>query len=274
MSGRYHRCELEGAETRFGFLANQVMGWDSEFARLQTFTGMDSKFELGQQGIVNEISNRFLERERVNTSLLRYLHEQQAECASLCDTQRYVVQMRLKMFQLLRQKSQMADDSTDEMIVEIRALDAERCARTEALLNATCHCVQRVLKRLSRDDEGGMLIGADCSIHSLESFLRVLDTRVAHVRQFCSALPKPPDSQPAPVLLEWCLSKSRQQPRVPIQQIHRLVVAQVDQRKSDGDEEIVPNSAPLCRAEVKCAKERSRIVEWAEKRTSTASLGT
>ena len=55
----------------------QVQGWDSEFERLQSFTRMDSKFEPGQKHIVEEITSRFLEKERTNTSLLRFLHEQE-----------------------------------------------------------------------------------------------------------------------------------------------------------------------------------------------------
>eukprot|EP00967_Tisochrysis_lutea_P087654 scaffold124076_cov20-Tisochrysis_lutea.AAC.1 len=38
---------------------------------------MDSKFEPGQKHIVEEITSRFLEKERTNTSLLRFLHEQE-----------------------------------------------------------------------------------------------------------------------------------------------------------------------------------------------------
>ena len=38
---------------------------------------MDSKYTPGEGHIVDEITNRFLEKERANTSLLRYLHEQQ-----------------------------------------------------------------------------------------------------------------------------------------------------------------------------------------------------
>lgn len=70
---RMRRGEMESAETRYGYLANQVKGWDNEFERLQEFTGMDQKFEPGAQGIVDEITERFKEKERANTSLLRWL---------------------------------------------------------------------------------------------------------------------------------------------------------------------------------------------------------
>ena len=83
ISGRLRRGELEAKETRYGFLANQVKGWDGEFQRLQAFTGMDSKYTPGEGHIVDEITNRFLEKERANTSLLRYLHEQQAEMSDI-----------------------------------------------------------------------------------------------------------------------------------------------------------------------------------------------
>ena len=44
---------------------------------------MDSKYTPGEGHIVDEITNRFLEKERANTSLLRYLHEQQAEMSDI-----------------------------------------------------------------------------------------------------------------------------------------------------------------------------------------------
>ena len=59
---RMRRGEMESAETRYGYLANQVKGWDNEFERLQEFTGMDQKFEPGAQGIVDEITERFKEK--------------------------------------------------------------------------------------------------------------------------------------------------------------------------------------------------------------------
>ena len=39
ITGRLRRGELEAKETRYGFLANQVKGWDGEFQRLQVCTG-------------------------------------------------------------------------------------------------------------------------------------------------------------------------------------------------------------------------------------------
>lgn len=41
---------------------------------------MEDKFTPGQMHIVEEITSRFLEKERVNTSLLHFLHEQEVPC--------------------------------------------------------------------------------------------------------------------------------------------------------------------------------------------------
>ena len=48
-----------------------------------SFTGMETKFEPGESHIVDEITSRYQEKERANTSLLRYLNEQQAEVRML-----------------------------------------------------------------------------------------------------------------------------------------------------------------------------------------------
>ena len=55
---RKRRQELESAEVRLGFLVNQVKGWSSEFDRLQSFTGMETRFEPGESHIVDEITRQ------------------------------------------------------------------------------------------------------------------------------------------------------------------------------------------------------------------------
>ena len=95
--GRKQRSELEAAEVRFGYLTSQARGWESEFERLQTFTGMETKFAPGQNHIVDEITSRYAEKERANTSLLRYLNEQQAECHALEEQGRAIEERRAKI---------------------------------------------------------------------------------------------------------------------------------------------------------------------------------
>ena len=57
--GRKQRSALEAAEVRFGFLTSQARGWESEFERLQSFTGMDTPFRPGDDHIVEEITTRY-----------------------------------------------------------------------------------------------------------------------------------------------------------------------------------------------------------------------
>ena len=60
-SGRERREMYESAEVRLGFLTAQSRGWESEFERLQAFTGMETKFDPrekeGKQ-VVEEITSR------------------------------------------------------------------------------------------------------------------------------------------------------------------------------------------------------------------------
>lgn len=124
VSARKRRSDLEAAEVRLGFLVNQTKGWSGEFERLQSFTGakavlwsiacllveavqpsvfghtsplwtqrsrccfaagMETKFEPGEPDIVDEITSRFKDKERANTSLLAYQGEQQLEMNRIAD---------------------------------------------------------------------------------------------------------------------------------------------------------------------------------------------
>ena len=67
--GRKQRSELEAAEVRFGYLTSQARGWESEFERLQTFTGMETKFAPGKTTSSTR-SRRAMPRRSANTSLL------------------------------------------------------------------------------------------------------------------------------------------------------------------------------------------------------------
>ena len=58
---------------------------------------MDSKYTPGEGHIVDEITNRFLEKERANTSLLRYLHEQQAEMFDMDEEMKRNVQQKREL---------------------------------------------------------------------------------------------------------------------------------------------------------------------------------
>ena len=71
LAGRLRRGELECKETRYGFLANQVKGWDGEFQRLQAFTGMDSKYTPGENHIVDEITNQKTSQDRLSRLKIR-----------------------------------------------------------------------------------------------------------------------------------------------------------------------------------------------------------
>jgi hypothetical protein len=71
------RALVNGHISLLHVLLHQTQGWDYEFERLQKFTLMEYKFRPGQLQIVDEITSRFSEKERANTSLLRFLHEQE-----------------------------------------------------------------------------------------------------------------------------------------------------------------------------------------------------
>lgn len=80
-AGKQRRLAQHQAETKTGFLQSQVDGWNSEFQRLQVFTGMDKVFAPGDDQTIDEITTRYLSKDQQNTSLLRYLHAQQARHA-------------------------------------------------------------------------------------------------------------------------------------------------------------------------------------------------
>merc|ERR1719502_355497 len=145
---RLRRGELESKETRYGFLANQVNGRDSEFQRLQAFTGMDSKFVPGEPQIVDEITNRFLEKERANTSLLRYLHEQQAEMMELDEMQKTMQQRRMDLQDVLRTQEAQGDVNVGEQLRAMAANDESKAKEIDAQLSEACKVVKRTLHLL------------------------------------------------------------------------------------------------------------------------------
>ena len=148
---------MESAETRYGYLANQVKGWDNEFERLQEFTGMDQKFEPGAQGIVDEITERFKEKERANTSLLRYLHEQQAEIRE--------IESQTRKHSLKAQTlTEVLDDATADGGAAGGGLDGLRVAATaddessaavEERLEGCCRSVTATLRSLWAEGDDG-----------------------------------------------------------------------------------------------------------------------
>lgn len=81
--GKQRRLAQTQAEAKRGFLQSQVVGWDSEFSRLQEFTGMDKRFAPGDEQTIEEITSRYLSKDQQNTSLLRYVHAQQKEVEAL-----------------------------------------------------------------------------------------------------------------------------------------------------------------------------------------------
>lgn len=136
-AGKTRRVALAQAETKAGFLQSQVVGWDSEFARLQEFTGMDKRFAPGDEQTIGEITSRYVLKDQQNTSLLRFLHSQQAEVHAL--------EAELKTASAaataLEDELQQALDSEAAPELDYEGLaqrEADAAAKIEAELAALC----------------------------------------------------------------------------------------------------------------------------------------
>merc|ERR1740130_1530899 len=213
ISGRLRRGELEAKETRYGFLANQVKGWDGEFQRLQAFTGMDSKYTPGEGHIVDEITNRFLEKERANTSLLRYLHEQQAEMTEIDDEQGQHQQLQTTIM-----------------------------GKVEATLESVGRIVHRTAGFLWFEGNAPGSIeetGGDCNVGNLEEWMRIVEGRILEMLQASRTLCDRSDVEPPAVLREWVAPKAKKQLHS-TGEIHEALLLQAQQqnsRKGDEDED-------------------------------------
>lgn len=262
VAGRQRRSELEMAETRFGFLSNQVKGWDSEFERLQSFTGMSSKFEPGQPHIVDEITSRFLKKEGTHTSILRFLHEQQCEMVALAEEQRHLAQFRDDLFVQLTGTS--LDTGRIDHLDKLADKNTTRSMQVEALLDGACKCVHRIVQSMWRDGSIPAELSAECNVASVELWLMALDTRVMQVRETSS------------MLVGW--SSARQHTRhTSIPEIHEILVHQAAQRSQGGgdaeDEEEEEaerlreeSKLPFNRIKVDRAVQRQQILSWARSR--------
>lgn len=284
---RHRRNQLEAAETRFGFLSNQVQGWDSEFERLQSFTRMDSKFEPGQKHIVEEITSRFLEKERTNTSLLRFLHEQESELTSLRDELRTLQRAKAELHDLLASK---AEDDGAAAVDDPEALanaSAERRMQVEALLDEATQYIQRIAKSMWKGGSVPTQLSAESTIAHLESWMKLLDARVMQVRDSSLSLLAQVDSQLSPILTEWCEAQPEKF-HATVPEIHDTLVMQATHRRQrvggdvdDEDEDEAERArekqsklTPFSRVRIDPAKERQKITEWARKRQVRPSANT
>merc|ERR1740130_2151182 len=279
ITGRLRRGELEAKETRYGFLANQVKGWDGEFQRLQAFTGMDSKYTPGEWHIVDEITNRFLEKERANTSLLRYLHEQQAEMTEIDDEQGQHQQLQHTIKGKLEA---VASDGGAQDKLDAQGAGQEKDEARMVKVEATLESVGRIVHRTagflwfegnapgSIDETGG-----DCNVGNLEEWMRIVESRILEMLQASRTLCDRSDVEPPAVLREWVAPKPKKQLHS-TGEIHEALLLQAQQQKSrkeDEDEEEAERArekesklSPFHRVKVDKAKERQQIVDWARKR--------
>merc|ERR1740133_899523 len=281
ITGRLRRGELEAKETRYGFLANQVKGWDGEFQRLQAFTGMDSKYTPGEGHIVDEITNRFLEKERANTSLLRYLHEQQAEMTEIDDEQGQHQQLQHTIKGKL---DAVASDGGAQDKLDAQGAGQEKDEARMVKVEATLESVGRIVHRTagflwfegnapgSIDETGG-----DCNVGNLEEWMRIVESRILEMLQASRTLCDRSDVEPPAVLREWVAPKPKKQLHS-TGEIHEALLLQAQQQNSrkgdeDEDEEEAERArekesklSPFHRVKVDKAKERQQIVDWARKR--------
>lgn len=229
ISSRSRRGELERAETRFGFLANQALGWDAEFERLQSFSGMDEKYQPGEDHIVDSIANRFLEKERSNTSLQRYLHEQQSELAALTGERRRLESSVRELHDTSEGLPADERDGESSEGVDSGQNHAGRGARVEALLAEAGVCVERITQSMWK---GGAPCDADeaCSTSSIEAWLQRLDVRVAEVRGSSAALVALA-KEVNPVLVEWCGARQPKR-HVSTPDIHEALLLQAQRQEA------------------------------------------
>ena len=350
-SGRKRRETYESAEVRFGFLTAQSRGWESEFERLQSFTGMETKFDPrekeGKQvveeitsrcapppalGMVPSISERggrewlgalpqntqcaprmqrarsrpaciestavspplcpllrYAEKERANTSLLRYLNEQQAEIGSLTEQHKEMQSRREELQALLGLvPSGYGGGATPESLLAAATAEDNRSDSVEGLLDGCCghvHVASKALFREGRHPAASGLGGSadtKCTIKTLERWLAALEKRLLDVYSACQALCAPDEDgrvaveRPPLVLSDWCQrDKVHKVPKVTVPEIHDALCLQAAQQRRGGEleddeeeigEEAKKDHSPFQRAKVNKAQERQRIIEWARKR--------
>lgn len=289
--GRKQRSELEAAEVRFGYLTSQARGWESEFERLQTFTGMETKFAPGQNHIVDEITSRYAEKERANTSLLRYLNEQQAECHALEEQGRAIEERRAKIEAGLGVKAKgMGGGQTPEEIHAVAVEEDARSAQLEKILLEACptvHASTRCLWRPEDPSAPKSVTEGTCTVQTLDKWLQTLERRLFNVYGLCQiACGKGSDGHTAPlaspplVLSDWCTrDKVAKVTKVTVPEIHEALCQQAAQQRRGGEleeedeetgeaerKEAEAKKSPFERKKVNKAQERQRIIDWARKR--------
>lgn len=260
VQGRLRRAELECAETNFGYLANQVMGWESEFERLQEFTRMDKKFEPGQLHIVDEITNRFLEKEQANASLLHYIQEQQNELASLADERRRVGREAAQLHTLLDGKNRSSGGLSVEDEMELsEGQNVERALAVGDLLEQVCTLVQRTTLSTWRPKENPKeLDELECNIAHLDRWLTVLDRRITQMKSESTLLCAQAHVQVSPLLVEWTAARKRKE-LMTVTEIHEaLQVSKLKASESRGRRERESGERKLGRGEMRAGSKEKR----------------
>jgi len=290
-SGRKRRELYESSKVRKDFLEAQSCGWESEFERLQAFTGMEAKFRPLEKdsNVVQEITDRYAKNERANTSLLRYLNEQQAEISSLTEQQKGMQGRREELQALLGiVPSGYGGGLTPESLLAAAAAEDARCNNVEALLEGCCGHVHTAYKALFRESSQMAANGPSgyaetkCTIKTLDRWLATLEKQLFDVYSTCQSLCQPDEEghmaieRPPQVLSDWCQrDKVHKVPKVTVPEIHDALCLQAAQQRRGGeledDEEELGDEAkkdhsPFQRTKVNKAQERQRIIEWARKR--------
>eukprot|EP00306_Pavlova_sp_CCMP459_P000928 CAMPEP_0185177222 /NCGR_PEP_ID=MMETSP1139-20130426/29431_1 /TAXON_ID=298111 /ORGANISM="Pavlova sp., Strain CCMP459" /LENGTH=743 /DNA_ID=CAMNT_0027743013 /DNA_START=46 /DNA_END=2277 /DNA_ORIENTATION=- len=270
--GKQKRQAQLQAETRAGFLQSQVVGWDSEFARLQEFTGMDKRFAPGDDQTIEEITSRYLSKDQQNTSLLRYLHAQQMEVQNL-EGEIKSVQDQARA---LETQLQHAIESDSAPVMDYDGLaqkEAEAAYRIEAQLAELCDKTNAVTNLLA--PRADMPTPAHCSVANLEEHLQLHEDVTAKLQAHWRHRYTNTKVRTQDKLWEWVQVKPPRQYES-INEIHeRLLINQqnlVQLGADEDDEELERRQekqshyTPFTRRKVNKAKERAQIHEWARRR--------
>ncbi len=292
VEARHKRGELEYSDRLFGYLVNQVQGWNEEFERLREFTAMDMKFEPGSPHIIDEITSRFLEKERANTSLLSFLNEQSDAMSRLEEEQRSLAVKADELRHELdrapeRQRRRSSTGGRASAVYGGAGAEAEAdgeegaegSAVVEGLLDSVCAYVERIGKAMWRSGTGPAVLDHECTLGTLEEWLRMLHARSLEMRQAAVVLAPHAEPKAASLLTRWCAA----QPEVhhpPVEVIHQSLVRQAVRNGGDFDDEDDEvtsrlrardsRSSPFDRVKVDRSRERHHIVDWA-KRTRKAT---
>ena len=236
---------------------------------------------------------RYAEKERANTSLLRYLNEQQAEISALSEQHKEMQGRREELQTLLGLvPSGYGGGLTPESLLAAASEEDVRCDRIEARLEGVTIHVHAASKALFREGRHPAASGlgsyseSKCTIKTLDRWLAALENKLFDVYAICQALCMPDGEgnaameRPPLVLSDWCQRDRVQKvPKVTVPEIHDALCLQAAQQRRGGeledDEEEIGDDAkkdhsPFQRTKVNKAQERQRIIEWARKRQPQA----